>query len=71
MVEVAAKDDSGSGSVHQNSASHKEDHMVQLLQVKTVLMGDVGAGKTSLLNALRYSNIVSYEENILHIAKCT
>ena len=27
--------------------------MVELLQVKTVLMGEVGAGKTSLLNALR------------------
>ena len=54
MVEVTAKDDDGmSGSEPRNAASHGEDHMVQLLQVKTVLMGDVGAGKTSLLNALR------------------
>ena len=69
MVEVEAKDDNGGRQ--QNAASREENHMVQLLQVKTVLMGDVGAGKTSLLNALRYSNIFSYEENILHIAKCT
>ena len=27
--------------------------IVGLLQIKTVLMGEVGAGKTSLLNALR------------------
>ena len=54
MVEVTAKDDDGmSGTGPHNATSHEEDHMVQLLQVKTVLMGDVGAGKTSLLNALR------------------
>ena len=52
-LEVTLKDDDGmSGGGPQNAAS-PEDHMVKLLQVKTVLMGDVGAGKTSLLNALR------------------
>ena len=54
MVEVTGKDAAGvSGTGPQNAAFTEGDHMVQLLQVKTVLMGDVGAGKTSLLNALR------------------
>ena len=54
MVEVTGKDADGmSGTGPHNAASTKGDHMVQLLQVKIVLMGDVGAGKTSLLNALR------------------
>ena len=54
-LEVTTKDNDGMSGAGgpQNAASPEEDHMVQLLQVKTVLMGDVGAGKTSLLNALR------------------